>query len=262
MNRRVAAICATLFVGSAASALAGPIGTLYLTAGDQGTWFMLQGNTLTQMPLVHDREYALAVQSTVRTLNAYQGELGNEYDLSGTPLATTYLNTAGAQMIDGTTDGTYNYSVQWNTGQVVRFDTNWSSPSVVFGGLTHDTIGITYDPFDSTFWTADRNTNTITHYSSGFGLLGSFAAPGGPTGLAFDPSDGTLWAILQGAGNTLAQYSTAGVLLSTYTNNALDVNVLGAEFSLGAQQVIPEPATLTLFGTGLVIAVRRARRRR
>src|SRR5689334_15089172 len=241
-------------------ALAGPVSRLYLTAGDQQTWFIVQGNTVNQLPEVHAGEYALAVQNTVRTLNVTGGAglLGNEYTLAGTPLGATYANNFGSEMIDGTTDGRFNYAVQWNFGTVVRFDLNWSSPVVVATGLDGDTIGITYNPSDGTFWTASRQTSQIYHYSSTFSLLGSFATGGGPTGLAYDPADGTLWTLNQSVGNRLEQYSTGGTLLSTLSSGLLaGVNTLGAEFSL-----VPEPTAPTLLGIGALAMLRAVRRRR
>ena len=126
-------------------------------------------------------------------------------------------------------------------------------------GLDEDTIGITYNPFDGTFWTASRFSNTIFHYSSSFSLLGSFAASG-PTGLAFDAADGTLWAINQNVGNRLDQYSTGGTLLSSLSNAQLGaVNTLGAEFALA----VPEPTATALVGIGglTMLGIRRRKTR-
>ena len=238
-------------------AIAGPLSTLYLTAGDNQLWFTVQGNTVTQLPEVHQYEYALAVRNTVRTYSGYPFSIGNEYTLAGAPLATTYANGFGSQMLDGTTDGTFNYAVQWNQGKVVRFGLDWTSPTVVASNLDPDTIGITYNPFDGTFWTASRQQTRIYHYSSSFSLLGSFVTAGAISGLAFDPADGTLWGLNANAGNRLDQYSTGGVLLSSLSDTQIaNANTLGAEFAL-----IPEPATTSLLGIGGLMMLRLARRK-
>jgi DNA-binding beta-propeller fold protein YncE len=236
------------FAGTLATA--GPVSTLYITAGDQQELFLVQGSTVTQEPAVQAEEYALAVRDTVRTLGLgdFFGVVGNEYTLAGTPMAATYTNSFGSQMLDGTTDGVFNYAVQFGSARVVRFGLDWADPTVVATGLDPDTIGITYDTYDGTFWTASRLANTIYHFSSNFALLGSFTAPGGPSGLAFDPADGTLWAIARrtGAGIRLDQYSTSGALLSSFFPLGLQAaNPYGAEFAL-----IPEPTTLVLAAFG------------
>src|SRR5678816_2736986 len=88
------------FLSSYSAVAAGPISALYLTAGDQARMFRVQGNTVSSLPEVHTGEYALAVRSTVRTLNVSGGgALGNEYTLAGAPLAATYANNFGSQMI-------------------------------------------------------------------------------------------------------------------------------------------------------------------
>ena len=255
-------LCASM-LAVASSALAEPVSTLYLTAGDQNQLFRASGQSLTTVVGAGSFEYAIAVRSDVRTLSAYpareQGSgQGVRYDLNLSRQGDTYLNTFGSQLLDGTTDGRFNYTVQWNSGLVVQFDRNWANGQVVASGLQPDTIGITFDPFTNTFWTASREGNTLTHFSNTWIPLESFEVTGGPTGLAFDPADRTLWLLQQGMNNRLAQYSTRGDLLSTITYTPVSqANTLGAEFSTAP---VPEPASLLLLG-GAVLGYFRPRRR-
>jgi hypothetical protein len=214
----------------------GPIQPLYVTAGDQGVWFIVQNNSITQIHDAGVEEYAIAVGTTVRTFAVGPGLSGAEYTLAGVPTGNTYPNSFGSQMIDGTTDGTHNYAIQWNTGHVIAFSTTWGNPTFLFGGLPTDTIGITYDATTNTFWTACRSCNMIQNYSITGTLLGGFSVTGGPTGLALNPADGTLWALMQGLSNQLNQYSKAGVLLNSISFPQVSgVNALGLEF----QESIP-----------------------
>src|SRR5947199_10847448 len=95
-----------LLASEGAFAAVGPASTLYVTAGDQQKFFLIQGSTVSQNAEVHGEEYALAVGTTVRTLGAYNflnGGLGNEYSTTGTSMTATYTNSFGSQMLDGTT---------------------------------------------------------------------------------------------------------------------------------------------------------------
>jgi hypothetical protein len=214
----------------------GPSQPLYVTAGDNHVWFIIQNNSVTQINDAGTEEYAIAVGTTVRTFDAYPGGNGAEYTLAGAPTGNTYANSFGSQLLDGTTDGTHNYTIEWNTGQVIAFNTTWGNPAFLFGGLPSDPIGITYDGTTNTFWTACRGCNTIQNYSLTGTLLGGFSVSGGPTGLALNPADGTLWALMQGLGNQLNQYSKAGVLLNSVTFPQVSgTNALGLEF----QETIP-----------------------
>src|SRR2546430_10837732 len=128
-----------LFVAlSGHHAEAGPISTWYLTAGDQGTNWMIQGASASSFPQHHPEnqgEYAVAVSGDVRTLgNGNTGSgLGSQYTLAGVYTGTDYAypNTA-LRFYDGATDGTYNYSVDYGSGAVYRMDRDWSNPSLLF----------------------------------------------------------------------------------------------------------------------------------
>jgi hypothetical protein len=89
------------------------------------------------------------VSGDVRTLSAYPfpgADTGAQYDLALTPTGTTYTNTFGSELLDGTTDGTYNYAVQWSTSSVVRFDADWTNGQIACFSTARGVLLITYVP--------------------------------------------------------------------------------------------------------------------
>ena len=132
------AVTGALILTLASSAHAqGPVSKLYVTAGDQATNWILQGTTATsfaqQAPGTD--EYAIAVNSTVRTLGNgnYDTGIGAEYTLAGVYTGTNYAYpTSGVAFYDGTTDGTYNYSVDYSGGGVYRTNADWTNAVLLF----------------------------------------------------------------------------------------------------------------------------------
>src|SRR6476646_12028642 len=145
-------ICAlassSAFAGAAVSN-PGPVSPYYLTAGDQGLNFVVQGNTITSFPQHHSAsggEYAIAVTDTMRTLgtgNVALGRMpphaGSEYTVAGADAGVGLytgtdfpypINSAG--FFDGATDGRFNYAIAFYGGGVYRFNGDWSQPLLLF----------------------------------------------------------------------------------------------------------------------------------
>lgn len=255
-------------------AQAGPISDYYLTAGDNGTNWIVQGSSAAaygQNQPADLGEYAIAVGSTVRTLhNGNDGPagLGSEYSLGGVFTGTNYtypsLRVAPA-FYDGARDATHNYSVDYNSGNVYQMDLDWSNAAVLFdtGFGSGNSLGITYDPTNNSLWVAQWGGDTVANFSLGGALLSSFSTGfGSISSLGMDYADNTLWMGTQGNKGTFYQYSRAGALLSTESYVDLeDQNTLGGEFAFQASTV-PEPGSLVLACLGVAGLACGARRRR
>ncbi len=281
---------ATVCLGALSARATGPTSELYLTPNQNSVVAIQGANVLfnvAQSP-VGNSQSPVAVNSTVRTLalSSFNGHVGGEYSLStGAPTSVTYpfpAASGSAVLYDGTTDGTYNYSLDFNTGTVYRFDLDWSGGTVLFtlGTSSGLRMGLTYDPSNNSLWIGGYSGSVgtlIADYSLSGTLLSSFkVGHDSNAGLALDPADGTLWLVnLHTSGQTLLleQYarSAAGsfgatqAALNSQTYPGVFNSAFGAEFRYIAPPPIlqitsithPASNTIHLLGIGAPSAVNR-----
>lgn len=232
---------------------AGPFSTYYLTDGEGGANWIIRGDAAQSYAQHGSQEYAIAVSGgQVRTLGADPGDHGSLYDTDFNYLGTDYPYF-GYGFNDGTSDGAYNYSVDWYTGIVYRTTRDWISPTVLFdtGFGTGNAVGITYDPSNNSLWVSQFSGSTIANFSMTGVPLSSFnVRVSAITALALDPADRTLWFGSQNTMGTFYQYSVSGIAGQTqaYANMTAS-NTLGGEFDS-----VPEPASALLF-SGVLAAL-------
>ena len=251
-----------------ANSLAAPVSTYYMSAGDSATLVRIQGTGYDSFSTMSN-EYAMAVRDGhIRATNTH-GLSGFEYTTGGTPTGSVFSHSGPIRTFDGTTDGDFNYGIQFDTGTVYRYGLDWSDATELFG-TTSRSLGITYDTVSDTLWTTEWENATLYNWALDGTLLGTYAtAVDEATGLAFDYADGTLWFgtqnDLHSTSRTLYNYSTSGVLLGTevYTGYIGEQNYLGGEFEFQSSSApVPEPSTITLLGLGLAGLARRSRKTR
>jgi len=236
----------------------GPTSTLYVTnygefAGGTVTGLdLIQGASVSSYPANDLLGINIAVYGDVRTHGYSGGDTGSRYDLAANPLVGgPYINTIPlSQLHDGTSDGNYNYSVNYTTGDVLRFDRNWASPTVLFNATANipGAGWITMDVSNGSFWISQwGGPDLVAHFTSTGTLLGTFnSGVLGSVGLAFDPVDGTLW---MGDSNfKLHQYNQLGTPLQT-SSYAVQGSWYGMEFNT---QSVPEPSSM--FFAAIVVA--------
>jgi hypothetical protein len=236
-------------------AAAGPASILYvMNYGEFGSTVgldLFQGLSESSFPTGNSVDICIgAAGGDVRTMGYSSGDLGSRFSLAGGPLSGgPYLNSiANSQLHDGTSDGQYNYSVNYTTGDVLQFDRNWASPTVLFNA-TSSLPGagyITMNGSDGSFWLSQwGGPDRVEHRTNTGALLSSFnSGIIGGFGLALDPADGTLW--MSNGSNTLYQFSQAG---SSLQSQAYSMNgaFYGMEFA-----TVPEPSSFILLGMSVL----------
>jgi hypothetical protein len=251
-----------LLAGSAFAA--GPTSTLYLmnygefSSGSVVGLDLIQGVSENSYATGNSADVNLAVFGDVRTFGYFINTSGSRFDLGGNPLlGGPYLNTYGGQLHDGTSDGNYNYTVDYTTGDVIQFDRNWANPVTLFNPLGSGTTGwITMNAADGSFWLSQYgNSDLVEHRSHTGTLLGSFnSGINYSQGLALDPIDGTLW---MSSGYTIYQFSQSGTPLQNLSFSVQGGGWYGMEFDTTP---VPEPSSLAVVGAGLAFLLRLRRK--
>ncbi len=252
-----------VLIAQSGLAAIGPTSRLYLMNysefGPSTGLDMIQGNTFSSVPTGNTVDMCIAASGDIRTYGYGLGDSGSRFDLAGNPLpGGPYLNSYGNQMHDGTSDGAFNYSVDYTTGDVLQFDRNWGSPSILFNVPNGTTGWITMNATDGSFWLSQYGGPDLVEHRSHTGtLLGSFnSGVLGSQGLALDPVDGTLW---MSQGSTIYQFSQAGAPLQNLSFSLPVTQWYGMEFDITP---IPEPSSFALLAVGfasLLAVCRKAR---
>jgi hypothetical protein len=240
----------------------GPTSILYLiNYGEFGASTgldLIQGLSESSFATANSVDTCIAASGDIRTFGYSSPEPGSRFNLGGAPLVGgPYTNNYGGQLHDGTSDGLYNYTVDYVTGKVLQFDRNWANDVTLFT-IANGTAGwITMNPNDGSFWISQfGGPDLVEHRTHAGALISSFnSGVFGSQGLALDPVDGTLW---MSSGYTLYQFSQSGTPLQSVPYSVSGGGWYGMEFELVS---VPEPAFCSLLGAGLAcfLARRRAR---
>jgi hypothetical protein len=252
-----------------ASALAsGPTSKLYITsygefAGGTVTGLdIVQGLSENSFATGNSVDICIGVYNDVRTMGYSTGDQGSKFNLAGGPVAGgPYTNTiANSQLHDGTTDGLFNYSVDFTTGNVIQFDRNWANQVTLFN-VSNTLPGagwITMNALDGSFWLSQwGGPDRVEHRSHTGTLLGSFnSGVASSAGLALDPADGSLWMSDFPSGHVLYQFTQGGIFQQT-SSYSTGGQWYGMEFNTAP---VPEPASLAAIGVGFFTVLRRRRK--
>ena len=87
-----------------------------------------------------------------------------------------------------------------------------------------DVQGVTIDTSDGTIWFCSPSENLIRHIDTEGTSIGSFSVSQ-PTGIAYSPTDDSLWVLTYASTNNIKRISKTGTILEQYTfayNETLD----------------------------------------
>ncbi|MCH7792753.1 MAG: hypothetical protein IID31_10805 [Planctomycetes bacterium] len=235
---RIAALIAgSLALGGFANSAAAQVSEYIVFSGDQSTFSVIQDGQLIRSWGVAVNsaryQYPLAINQTIRTMGANEGDDGAEYDLFGGDLGSRYTHPIGqSRCWDGTTSGTENFAID-SGGTVARYDSNWTSPIILFdaGGIG----AVTYDPTNDSLWVSQfSGTTTVVEYDMRGTVLRSInVGHERNMALALDHADGTLWLHDRGQRGTFEQWTKGGVLLTRRSIVGMEgQNALAGEFQL------------------------------
>lgn len=234
----------------------------YLFNGDGSTGYQVDPGTGTLVNTfsTFSLGYPVAIVGDKIRLGHRDDGSGAEYNLDGTPTGVTFSGGFGfTQLLDGTSDGIYNYGVECcgGTNSIMRADLSWQNGSVLFD-LPTDGTGVTYDSSAGTLWVSFFDSS-VRQYTMAGVELSSFGVDGYGAALAYEAATDTLWMHHQ-TGPNVSQYSKTGEHLQTVTiDNWSPGNIYGGEI---ANSPVPEPATVGMMGFGLVAVALRCRRKK
>lgn len=234
-------------------AYAGPVSNYYVSVGGTQIKVVNGDNVVNSWNTVNGGEWSVNVYGDVRTNPAGQNAgSGSQYSLAGAYTGVTYQEeVSGYQDTDdSTTDGTYNYTVSYTSGDVIRTDRVFQNAQSLFNTAI-GSLGITYDETNNSLWIMSFAGTSIRNYGMNGNLLNSFAIKNGGTGaLALDHADQTLW--FANSAGFIEQYSKTG----TYLQTGIQVGyALGGEFDFAEARPnanVPEPSAIALLGLGFL----------
>jgi hypothetical protein len=184
-------LVSSMLVGSLCSGAlgAGPTSKLYvMNYGEFGSGAVtgldvIQGVGETSISTGQPLDIDIAVYGDVRTMGYSTTDKGNHFDLAGNPLSGgPYTNTIpNSQLHDGTTDGSFNYSANYTTGDVIQFDRNWANPVTLFNATSNlpGAGWITMNAGDGSFWISQwGGPDVVAHFTHAGGLLSTFNSLG------------------------------------------------------------------------------------
>lgn len=187
MRQKIVSFIVTslLVAGWSVSGIAGPISDYYVTSATNV--YQIRGDSVVNSwSMVQGNEYPIVVSGTVRTGSYYGGNSGHEYTLSGSYTGTIYPPTIPGLHHDGTTDGVHNYTTSY-------WDEN--------------------NNLSNKIWRTD------TEWANPVLIFTTLNVR--PSGITYDPLNGTLWVSEWGIDHvndrTITDYAMDGTVLSSFS---------------------------------------------
>jgi hypothetical protein len=229
----------------------------YLFDGDSTTGYKIADGTVTSFDTFL-LGYPVAIRDSV-WLGDRDDNGAREFTLNGSPTGRT--SPGGGQfnqLLDGTAGRSNNYGVECcGQNSVTVANGDWSAQRVLFN-IPFNGSGIAYDRLTNTLYISQEVARTVRHYTLDGRLLDTFNLNQELVGLAYEEATDTFWGFNR-VTNDLVEFNRSGAVLQD-----MDIpgfapsNPWGGEMPVGAAAT-PEPASMLLLGTGIVLAAARRR---
>ena len=235
----IAALLAAIAISSPAFA-GGGIGLesrYFLTSGGHRKIIRMKGETYIEADnQTGAPEHPLYIMGKIRTASMLYAGPGARYGQGLSPDGKTYTNYVADQIWDATSDGCKVYTVNFDTGDVIRADLDWSNPEILFTlDPAHQYLGITYDPSDHSLWVSEWDGDVIRNLDMEGNHLGSFTAHRTHlTCLGLDHATGLLWVGSALHKGEFRGYTRVGAW-SGIVHHGFDYATYGGEFDLGTR---------------------------
>ena len=228
----------------------------YIMSGDDNDRLtIVQGGALvstTTLAVANQLLYPIAIRNTIWLADRGPTGGSTEVDLNGALTGNSAAYGPGFdQLLDGTTDGAFNYAVQLGgVNSVVRGNLNWTGQAAIFSVPNAENgLGITFDSVSGHLFVSSFSGKTY-EMTLGGTVVNTLSV--GIKALAYEQVTDSLWGMV--TTNQIRQYNkTTGATLQTLTIAGANFgNAFGGEMRLVTSAVGPEPGTLALLALGMV----------
>lgn len=250
----------------ASSAFAGPL--IFLFDGDGSTGYRVDYGVGVTTFQTFRLGYPVAISDgTIRLHDRLDRSSvgGAAYDLNGVPTGATFAghDTPGIdQLLDGTTDGSFNYAVQCcvqgGLNYVWRASTSWQGFERLFV-LPDSGFGIAFDTARNSLYVSSYSE--LWEFSLTGALLNTYTVSSRYTGLSYDEDTDTFYAYNRTV-SALDHLSPTGAVLDSFGQGHFGGLIFGGEMAMNGVAQVPEPATLGLTSAAAALLLLLRRRNR
>src|SRR4051812_32870855 len=260
MRKMSSAVVAVAFVMQGSLAHADSLTPYFLFDGDSHIGYKIANGSVTPFE-TFSRGYPVAIRDSI-WLGDVDDKGAREFTLNGLSTGRAIAGDQSfSQLLDGTAGPSNNFGVECcgATNSVTIANTDWSSQRVLFNIPFHGS-GIAYDGLTGTLYVSEELLPTVRHYSLDGQLLDIFNLKQSLVGLAYEQASDSFWGFNRST-NNLVNFNRGGVVLQDIDIPGFTPSNPWAGEMRVAVSATPEPTSLMLLGTGVLLVARLRRHR-